>query len=162
MQSFLRALAFTPLVCPLSTVNFLKSELNRPWKGGTDGYILGGNYQPLPPNTHKKRNKWRCCRQVNWCRWHVRGLTGSELKPTYRRGPSGAQTARWQCQRSSTAIRGWFLASVHISQKEIYIKTPLLSPRKSSVPYILHLRCWFGSVSHFVSLKFLRSIVTEL
>lgn len=47
--------AFTPLACPLSTVNFLKSELNRPWKGGTDGYILGGNYQPLPPNTHTKK-----------------------------------------------------------------------------------------------------------
>lgn len=132
---------FTPLTCPLSTVNFLKSELNRPWKGGTDGYILGGNYQPLPPNKKKKRrrekkcrrNKRRCCRQVNWCRWHICRLSGRELKEMYRKGPSGAQTARWQCQRSSIAIRGWFLASVHISLKEIYIKTQLQLARKTAV-----------------------------
>lgn len=39
---------------PSVTSKLLKSELNRPWKGGTDGYILGGNYQPLPPNPPKK------------------------------------------------------------------------------------------------------------
>ena len=46
-----------PPACPLSAANFVKSELNRPWKGGTDGYILGGNYQPLPPYTHTEKKK---------------------------------------------------------------------------------------------------------
>lgn len=46
-----------PPACPLSTANFVKSKLNRPWKGGTDGYILGGNYQPLPPDTHREKKE---------------------------------------------------------------------------------------------------------
>lgn len=76
-----------PPACPLSAANFVKSELNRPWKGGTDGYILGGNYQPLPPDTHsKKRNKRRCCLQVNWRCRHVGGISGRGLDSNWHRG----------------------------------------------------------------------------
>lgn len=119
------ALASAPLTCPLSTVNFLKSELNRPWKGGTDGYILGGNYQPLPPcekkKTEEKQVKVLQTGQLMRLTCSCMGSLAKSSNQSAGKGPSGAPTARLTESQVSTAIRGWFLASLHIRLRKIYI-----------------------------------------